>query len=111
MTINQMKFLEEKIEKILEVFGERRKNQWTPKNSVTQVTEAFEKKEDFSLFSDSGDYLSIQYETARIRGVLCVTPDKKIKTHIDYDYSHYEYEKMEVLFVLSWLEHQLENRL
>ena len=111
MTKNQMVFLEEKIEKVLEVFAERRKDQWTHQNSVTFVTEENKLKNDFSFFSDSGDSLAITYETNKIKGLVFITPDKMVKSWVDYNHSKFDHETKEVEFVLSWLKYQLENRL
>ena len=106
---NQMKFLNEKVGKIIEIFSTRK--QWEVKNSETFVSEANERKEDLSFLSDSGKGISIFYITPRIKGEVHVTPDKKVKSFIVYNFSRKESEKKEVQFVLSWLTDQLENRL
>ena len=105
----QLKFLNEKVEKVIEIFSKRKV--WELKNSETFVSEANERKEDLSFLSDSGKGISIFYITPRIKGEVHVTPDKKVKSFIVYNFSRKESEKKEVQFVLSWLTDQLENRL
>jgi hypothetical protein len=105
----QMKFLNEKVEKVCEIFSTRKV--WELKNSETFVSEANERKEDLSFLSDSGKGISIFYITPRIKGEVHVTPDKKVKSFVVYNFSRKESEKKEVEFVLSWLTDQLKNRL
>ena len=105
----QLKFLQEKVEKVIEIFSKRKV--WELKNSETFVSEANEKKEDLSFLSDSGSGLSIFYITRKIKGEVHVTPDKRIKSFIFYNLSKSDSEKKEVQFVLSWLTDQLKNRL
>ena len=105
----QMKFLNEKVEKIIEIFSKRKV--WEVKNSETRISEANERKEDLSFLTDNGESLNIFYITPRIKGVIYITPDKAVKSWISYNFSRKESEKKEVEFVLSWLTDQLENRL
>ena len=111
MNKEQMKFLEEKIEKVVDTFSTRRKNQWCKKNSETFVSEENKLKNDYSFFSDSGDSLAITYETANIKGVVSITPDKTVKSWVDYNHSKLDYEIKEVEFVISYIKYSLEQRL
>jgi hypothetical protein len=105
----QLKFLNEKVEKVCEIFSTRKV--WEVKNSETRISEANERKEDLSFLSDSGKGISIFYVTRNIKGEVHVTPDKRIKSFVVYKHSKRDSEKKEVQFVLSWLTDQLKNRL
>ena len=105
----QMKFLNEKVEKVIEIFSKRKV--WELKNSETFVSEANERKEDLSFLSDSGSSLNILYVMRKIKGGIYISPDKRIESFICYNFSRKESEKKEVEFVLSWLTDQLKNRL